>query len=163
MGFFSILRGNVPISKYDRKIIPSGLQSDSSQILIIIIFWPWCLFGLRMLIIFMISNVKNANVESDLQIFSKNLGKLTIVINNRTLLLKRSLKSWAFFLKSMINLPVFNRGGIQGIFLLFRKVFNSTTLDLFYCLIVYQIGMNNTFAWIPQLQFLNMLEDIETY
>ena len=63
----------------------------------------------------------------------------------------------------MINLPVFNRGGIQGIFLLFRKVFNSTTLDLFYCLIVYQIDMNNTFAWIPQLQFLNMLEDIETY
>ena len=63
----------------------------------------------------------------------------------------------------MINLPVFNRGGIQGIFLLFRKVFNSTTLDLFYCLIVYQIGMNNTFAGIPQLQFLNMLEDIETY
>ena len=63
----------------------------------------------------------------------------------------------------MINLTVFNRDGIQGIFLLFRKVFNSTTLDLFYCLIVYQIGMNNTFAGIPQLQFLNMLEDIETY
>ena len=34
-------------------------------------------------------------------------------------------------------------------------------LDLFYCLIVYEIGLNNTFAWISQ--FLNMLKEIEIH
>ena len=30
-------------------------------------------------------------------------------------------------------------------------ILTSTTLDLFYCLLFYEIGMNNTFASIPQL------------
>ena len=30
-------------------------------------------------------------------------------------------------------------------------ILTTTTLDLFDCLIGYQIGVNNTFAWVPQL------------
>ena len=54
-------------------------------------------------------------------------------------LVKKSLKSSAYSIKSMTNLPLCNRGGMQGIFLLFRNVFNIDQYDfgLFYCLIVY--------------------------
>ena len=54
----------------------------------------------------------------------------------------------------MISLPQCNRGGIQGIFLLFRKVFN---IDQYDFRLIY------SFAWIPQLKFLNVLEEIEIY
>ena len=74
-----------------------------------------------------------------------------------------SLKSSAFSVKSTISPSLCDRGGIQGIFLLFRRssVLTGTTLDLLHCLLIYQIGINNYFAWIPRLQFLNVLEELE--
>ena len=66
--------GEISFSKYDRKVIPSGLQNDSLQIFNIrtlIILWPWASFELRFLIIFKILYVKNLTVESDFHGFRK--------------------------------------------------------------------------------------------
>ena len=41
-----------------------------------------------------------------------------------------------------------------------RSLILTCTFDLFYYLIVFQIGVNNTF---PQFNFLNMLEEIEIH
>ena len=83
------------------------------------------LFGLRFLIIFKISYVENSTVESDWHVFLvRTEGSLLLSLTREHCLVKKSLKSSAFSLKSMINLPLCNSGGIQGIFLLFRKVFN---------------------------------------
>ena len=57
-------------------------------------------------------------------------GPLLLLLTREYCLVKKSLMSLAFSLKSMISLPLCNRGGIQGIFLLFRKVFNIDQ----YCL-----------------------------
>ena len=61
--------------------------------------------------------------------FSKNRGKFDAVVNKRAL--KKSLKSSAFSLKSIMNLSlcIVHWVGIQGIFLLFRKVFNVDQYD----------------------------------
>ena len=50
----------------------SGLQIDSSQIFnirMLIISWPWALFGLRFLIIFKVSYVEKSADESDWHVF----------------------------------------------------------------------------------------------
>ena len=62
---------NFPLSIKDLVVMPSGFEIDSSQLFIIqilILSWPWALFGLRFLIIFKRSYVKTD--ESDLLVFS---------------------------------------------------------------------------------------------
>ena len=49
--------------------------------------------------------------------------KLTTIIEYRTLLQKKEMKSSAFSLKLVINLESWNNGGIHGIFLSFRHLF----------------------------------------
>ena len=113
--------GNFPFSKHDRKIIPSGWQIDSSQIFnnrILIILWPWALFGSRFQIIFKISYAENSTVESDCRVFLlRTEGSLQLLLKREHCLVKKSLKSSAFSLKFMTNLPLCNTGGVQGIFL----------------------------------------------
>ena len=77
------------------------------------------------------------------------------MINKRTLVCKEVSKDFSLFLK-VFQVFICAKAGIQGKFLLFRKVFNIDQYaksDFFYCLIVYilyQIGVDNSFAWIPQ-------------
>ena len=120
--------GELPFSKYDRKIMPSGLQIFKIRILII--SWPWAFSGLIFLIIFKISYVENSTDESDLHVFLvRTEGSLLLLLTREHCLEKKSLKSSAFSLKSMMKLPLCNRGGMLGIFLLFRKVFNIDQYD----------------------------------
>ena len=101
---------------------------DSLQIFniqILIILWLWALLGLKFLITFKISYVENSTNESDLHGFLvRTKGSLPLLLTREHCFEMKSLKSSAFSLKLMINLPLCNRGKIQGIFLLFRKVFN---------------------------------------
>ena len=61
---------------------------------------------------------------SDLLVsFARLLGKTMLLFNKVHLFAKKVLKSSAFPLKFVINLFWWNRGGIQGFFILFRKVF----------------------------------------
>ena len=85
---------------------------------------------LRFLIIFKISYVENSTDESDLHVFLVRAeGSLLLLLTRAHCFEKMSLKSSAFSLKSMVKLPLCNRGGMQGIFLLFRKVFNIDQYD----------------------------------
>ena len=126
IGFFPLW--NFPFSKHDQKIMPSDLQIDSSQnfnIWILIISWPWALLGLRFLIIFKISYAKNSTDRNDLHVFLRRTeGSLLLLLTREYCFEKKSLRSSAFSWKSMMSLPLCRRGGIQGIFLLFRNVFN---------------------------------------
>ena len=82
------------------------------------------LFGLRFLIIFKISFVENSTVENDWHVFLVRIeGNLLLLSTREHCLVKKSSKSLALSLNSVINLPLCNRGGMQGIFLLFKKVF----------------------------------------
>ena len=70
------------------------------------------------------SSVEKLTVLSDLLVsFARLLGKTLLLFNRVHWFAKKVLKSSAFSLKFVINLFSWNRGGIQGIFLLFRKVF----------------------------------------
>ena len=117
---------NFPFCKHDQEIIPSGLQIDLSQIfniLILIILWPWALFGLRYLIIFKISYVENSTVKSNWHVFLLRTDKSFLLLLTRDhCLVKKPLKSSAFFLKFLTNLPLCKRWNTT--FFLFRKVFN---------------------------------------
>ena len=107
---------NFPFSKHDLKIVPIGLLIDSSQLFnirILTISWPS-----------QISYVENSTDENDLHVFLvRTEGCLLLYLQENTAL------SSAFSLKSMMNLPLCNRGGMQDIFLLFRKIFNIDQYD----------------------------------
>ena len=93
--------GNFPFSKHDRKVMPSGLQIDSSQIFniqILIISWPWALFGLRYLIIFKISYVENSTDEIGLHVFLVRT-EGSLLFNKKTLPWKKIIKDFSLFLK----------------------------------------------------------------
>ena len=62
-------------------------------------------------------------LSSDLLvIFPRLLDKTLLLFSRVHWFAKKVLKSLAFSLKFVINLFSWNRGGMQGIFLLFRKV-----------------------------------------
>ena len=61
-------------------------------------------------------HVENSAVESDWHVFLvRTEGNLLLLLTREHCLVKKSLKSSVFSVKSMINLPLCNRGGIQGI------------------------------------------------
>ena len=133
--------GNFPFCKHDQEIIPSGLQIDLSQIfniLILIILWPWALFGLRYLIIFKISYVENSTVKSNWHVFLLRTDESLLLLLTRELcLVKKSLKSSAFSLKSLTNLPLCKSWNTTFYYLERSSILTSTISDLFYHLIVY--------------------------
>ena len=78
----------------------------------------------------------------------------------------KSLKCPAFSFKSTINLSLQNKGGEHKVsFDHLERSFKVTsmTLDLFSCLRVVKISLYNTFTWILQLKFLNIVKEVETY
>ena len=56
-------------------------------------------------------------------------GSLRLLLTTEHCFAKKSLKSSDFSLKFMINLPLCNKGEVQGIFLLFRKTLNIDQYD----------------------------------
>ena len=56
-------------------------------------------------------------------------GSSLVLLTKEHCFAKKSLKNSAFSLKYMLNLSLCNRGGTQGIFLLFKKVFNIYQYD----------------------------------
>ena len=135
--FFHSL-GVFPLSKQDWKINFRGLQIEVSHILIIrilIISCPWALFGSRFLIIFRISSVEKSIVDRDSCVFLVRVtGSSLLLLTIEHWLAKKLLKILAFSLKSVTNLSWCSSGGMQGIFLLFRKVFNIDQYDFWLVL-----------------------------
>ena len=125
--------GNFPLSKQDWKINLRGLQIEVSHILVIqilIISCPWDLFGLRFLILFRISSVGKSIVDKDSCVFSVRItGSSLLLLTIEYWLAKKLLKILASSLKSVTDLSWCSSGGMQGIFLPFRKVFNIDQYD----------------------------------
>ena len=122
--------------------------------------------GLRFLIIFETSYIENSTDESDLHVFSvRTEGSLLLLLTREHCFEKKSSKSSVFSLKSVMNCHCATEVECRVSFYYLERslILTSTTLDLFSCLIVYQKGVNNTLAWIPQLYFLNVLEEMEIY
>ena len=102
--FYSM--GNFPLSMHDLKISSKGFKIESPQIFnmrILIMSKPWALFGLKFLVIFAISSLVNETVERRLFVLLKELvGSLLEFSTSVHCLAKKSLKIWAFSLKSVI-------------------------------------------------------------
>ena len=79
---------------------------------------------------FRISSLKLGIVDSDSRIFFvKVVGRSLKVFSREHCFAKKVLIISAFLLKSIINLFSCSNGGIQGIFLSFRNVFNTDQYD----------------------------------
>ena len=120
--------GNIPFVKQSLNMSSKGLHNESSHsfnIRMLILSWPWALFGLRFWIIFNMSLFTNFTIDKRLSVkkWSRGGSLLSFLIKEHCFA-KKELKSSAFSLKSVINLLLWNNGGITGILQLFRKMFN---------------------------------------
>ena len=124
---------NFPFCKHDQKIIPSGLQIDSSQIFniyIFIIWWPSALFRLRFLIIFKVLFIENSTVESDWHVFLVRIEESLLFLLTREHCLVRKL------LKSSNHHETELEYKVSFYYLQRSLILTGITSDLFYCLIV---------------------------
>ena len=86
---------------------------------ILIISFPWALFGSRFLIIFRISSVEKSIVDRDSCLFLVRVtGNSLFLLTIEHWLAKKLLKILAFSLKSATNLSWCSSGGMQGIFII---------------------------------------------
>ena len=101
---FFPFEGNFPFSRHDLDISSKGFKIEQIfNMRILIISKPWVLFGLRFLMIFAISSLVNEIVERRLFVlFKEFVGGLLVFSTRVHCLAKKSLKIWAFFLKSII-------------------------------------------------------------
>ena len=126
--------GNWPFSMQGSKIISKSFEMDSPQILnipILIISWPWALVRSRSRIILEISLLLNDIDETNLSVLFKNLeGSVLESFIKGHCSAKKELNISALSLKSVTYLFWCFKGGIQGIFLLFKissKLTNRTS------------------------------------
>ena len=138
----------MPLSMESWKIKRRGLQMELSQIFnmrMLIISWPWDLFGSSLLIIFSIFSSVRVIEDSDLLVYRCTLvGSLLPVSNNVHYFAKNELKSSAFSLKLVTYLFSCKIGGMHGIFLFVRKPFKM----LQYALTLVCGSVNFLDSWI---------------
>ena len=102
------------------------VSSHILSICILILSWPWALFELGLKLIFSILSALKLIVRNLSSVtYLEFVGRLLQFFNKEHWLQKKELKSSAFSLKSVIKGLLWNNGGISGIFLLFRKIFNK--------------------------------------
>ena len=120
--------GNLPLFKQSLKIIERGLQIEfphSFIIRILSISWPCALFGSKWLIILAMSLLEKFIESKHLFVsWGKSVGKTLFLLEREHWFTKKWLNNSVFSLKSVMNLFSWKRGGMQGIFLLFKNVFN---------------------------------------
>ena len=129
--------GKFPFSKQDRQISFRCLQIEVSYINNLDtnhIMYLWALFGSRFLIIFRISPVEKLIIDRDLCYFVRVAGSSLSLLTIEHWSLKKLLKIIAFSLKSVTNLSWCSSGRMQGIYLLFRNVFNIDQYDFWLVL-----------------------------
>ena len=134
--FFPFI-GKLPLSKQDWKINFRGLQIEVSHISIIrilIISCPWALFGSRFLMIFRISSVEKSIVDRNSCIFFMRVTIGSLLLLTIKHWSAKKLKILVFSLKSVTNLSCCSSDGMQGNFLLFRKIFNIYQYDFWLAL-----------------------------
>ena len=95
----------------------------------------WALVGASFLIIFRISSVEKFLVDRDSYVFFVRItGSSPVLLTMEHWSAKKLLKILALSLKSATNLSWCSSGGMQEIFLLFRKIVNIDQYDLWLVL-----------------------------
>ena len=127
--WFLDIREDLGKIREDLKIILRGLQMDLSHNLsmrILIISSPWTLFESSLLIMFLISSTEKSIFAGYFSLIKgKSDGNVLPLAINEHCFAKKELKVLLFSLKSVINLLSWKSGGIQGIFVPFKRVFNT--------------------------------------
>ena len=119
--------GKERVSIHWLKIRCKGLQIDLPQILvtrILILSWPWALFGSKFYLIFSISLSEKFTVSKGFSVVKWRLrGSSILSLIKEHCFAMKELKSSDFFLKSVACSFPWKRGGLSGTFLLFKKAF----------------------------------------
>ena len=109
-----------------------------------------------------ISSLEEFIVDKDLCVFFVRVPRSSLLfVTIEHWSAKKLLKILAFSLKSVTNLSWCSSGGMQGIFLLFRKVFNIDQYDFWLVLdlTIYEISECNIDSWILQLKSSTLFEE----
>ena len=126
---FSHSNGKEAVSIHWLKISFKGLQSDLPLIFIIrimILTWPWALFESKFCIIFSISLSEKVRVSKQFSVVKWRLrGSSLLLLIKEHCLAKKELKNSAIFLNSVRYSFQWKRGGMSGIFLLFKILFDN--------------------------------------
>ena len=118
--------GNFIWLKHDLKIFEKGLHKEgphSFNIWILIISWPWAFWESRLFIVFIMFSFDNWTLLRRFSVRNFLVARYYFLAVNIALQ-KNVLKSSAFSLKSITNLLLWNTGGMHGIFLSFKNIFN---------------------------------------
>ena len=131
---FSHSDGNKPVLKAYLKFISNGLKivkQHVSNMCTLMLLWPWALLGLKFWIILPIFSCEKLTVDRRLLVLKVKLvgSSLSFLIREHCLV-KKELKSSAFSLKSVKKQFSWNKKGIRGIILLFKKPLNNETSKL---------------------------------
>ena len=125
VSFFPFMR-KFTLFKQSLKIIERGLQIEfphSFIIQILSISWPCSLFGSKWLIILAMSLLEKCIESRHLFVsWGRSVGKTLLLLKREHWFTKKWLNNSAFSLKFMMHLFSLKRGGMQGIFLLFKNV-----------------------------------------
>ena len=120
--------GNLPLFKQSLKIIERGFQIEfphSFIIRILSISWPCALFGSKWLIILAMSLLEKCIESRHLFVsWGRSVCKALLLLKREHWFTKKWLNNSAFSLNSVMNLFSWKKGGMQGIFLLFKNVSN---------------------------------------
>ena len=121
--------GKMPCIRQDLKTMLSGLKKDlshNSSMQVLIIPSPWALFESSLLIMFLISSTEKLTSERDFSVIKvKSHSNVLPLLINEHCFTKKEFKISLFSMKSVINLLSWKSGGIQWIFLPFKRVFTK--------------------------------------
>ena len=129
---------------------------------ILILSWPCALFGSRFWITFAILSWEK--LAKDRRLSVKYLicdGSLLLLLIKEHCVAKWELKSSAFSLKSVTNLFSWNKGGIRGIFLLFKRRLSRDqyALQFLLRLVSFLSSVHNSIALTYLSRSLTLPED----
>ena len=143
---FLPVRWKYSFARQSLNMSSKGLHSESPHsfnIRMLILSWPWALFGFRLRIIFDMSLFTSFSIDKRWSVrkWSREGSLLSFLIKEHCFA-KKELKSSAFCLKSVTNLLFWNNGGITGVLRLFRKIFNRAQYALVRFWIVFNFWVN---------------------
>ena len=119
IGFFDS-SGNLQFCRHVLKIDSRGLQIESTQsfnMRMLIISWPWALFEFRFLIIWRMSFLEKLHLDNEFSVSKGNCDSNTLLLGMREhCSAKKVLRISLFSLKPTIYVLLWNIGGVHGIF-----------------------------------------------
>ena len=158
---FLPVRWKYSFARQSLNMSSKGLHSESPhsfKIRLLILSWPWALFGFRLMIIFNMSSLfTNFSIDKAWSVrkWSREGSLLSFLVKEHCFV-KNELKSSAFCLKLVTNLLLWNNGGITGVLRLFRKIFNRAQYALapFWIMFNFWVNLRHNPLFLSNFYFL---------